>query len=515
MKILYTPSDLQGFDYGKKLGNPGEYPYTRGIQTKMYTGRLWTMGQYAGFGSSEETNERFRHLLHEGMTRMLIAYDLPTQLGYDPDDARAMGEVGLVGMSCPSLAEMEILFEGIPLDKVTPVLVCNAPVQVALSQCIAVAEKQNIPQSSLGGTTQNDILKEFIARGNYIFPLKPSLRLCVDVIEYCARNMPKWNFSNFCGLHIREAGSTPVQEVAFALADAITYNEAALERGLSIDDFGPKISFNFTASNRLLEEAAKLRATRRLWARIMKERFGAKNPASLMFRTGTGSPGSTLTAQQPENNVVRVTLHTLASVLGGAQSMHTASMDEALSLPTEKSATLALRTQQIVAFESGVAEVVDPLGGSYYVEALTDEIEAAVVSYLDKIQSMGGMLNAIESGWVQREIAEAAYRQQAEVERGEKVVVGINKFVIDEKLPIRIHRPDARSVQRIRDRLSLLKRKRDDDALRRTLQKLGDEARGSENLMPFVLEAVKAYATVGEICDTLRSVFGVQRPPSF
>lgn len=514
-KIVYSPADLPDFEYERKLGDPGQYPYTRGIQPTMYTGRLWTMGQYAGFGSPEETNQRFKHLLQQGMTRMLIAYDLPTQLGYDPDDPRAMGEAGLAGVSCPSLAELEIVFDGIPLDKVTPVLVCNAPAQVALAQCIAVGEKQGIAQAKLGGTTQNDILKEFIARGNYIFPLKPSLRLCVDVLEYCTRHMHRWNFSNFCGIHIREAGSTPVQEVAFALADAITYVEAALDRGLSVDDFGPKISFNFSASNRFLEEAAKLRALRRMWAKLMRERFGAKSPASMMFRTGTGSPGSTLTAQQPDNNVVRVTLHTLAAVLGGAQALHTAAMDEALALPTEKSATLALRTQQVVAYESGAADVVDPLGGSYYVEALTDEIEDRANNYLQQIERMGGMLSAIESGWVQREIAESAYRRQREIEEGQLVVVGVNKFCVDEELPIQIHRPDADKIQKIKERLVEMKRTRDSSVASRCLARLRDEARGQGNLMPVVLEAVKAYSTVGEICDSLREVFGEQKPPSF
>jgi len=387
--------------------------------------------------------------------------------------------------------------------------------QVALSQCIAAAERQGIAQERLGGTTQNDILKEFIARGNYIFPPQPSLRLTVDIIEYCTRHMPRWNFSNFCGIHIRESGSTLVQELAFALADAITYVEATLERGLDIDDFAPRISWNFAASVRFLEEAAKFRAARRLWARIMKERFGAKKPASLMFRTGTGSPGSTLTAQQPENNIVRVTLHTLASVLGGCQALHTAAMDEALALPTEKSATIALRTQQIVAYESGLAEVIDPLGGSYYIESITSQIEEEVTTYLKKIEAVGGMLKAIETGWVHREIAGAAYRHQTEVEEGRRIIVGVNRFGGGEGLTAKLHRSDPQVTQELRERLARLRRERDNDRVQRTLRSLKEAAQGEDNLMPFVLEAVRAYATVGEVCDILRSVLGEQRPVSF
>ena len=513
-KRLYTPEDIANLDYEQDLGFPGEYPYTRGIQPTMYRGRLWTMGQYAGYGMPEETNRRFKLLLEQGMTRMLIAYDLPTQLGYDSDDPHAQDEVGVVGMACPSLKELETLFEGIPLDKVTPVLVNNAAAQVALAQCIAVAEKQGIAQERLGGTTQNDILKEFIARGNYIFPPKPSLRLTVDIIEYCTRHMPRWNFSNFCGIHIREAGSTLVQELAFALADAITYVEATLERGLDIDEFAPRISFNFAASTRFLEEAAKFRAARRLWAKLMKERFGARKPTSLMFRTGTGSPGSTLTAQQPENNIVRVTLHTLASVLGGCQALHTAAMDEALALPTEKSATLALRTQQVVAYESGLAEVIDPLGGSYYIEALTDEIEQQVTRYLARIDEVGGMLRAIETGWTQREIAEAAYRHQREVEGGRRTVVGVNQFASDEKPAYKLHRLDPQVAHNLKSRLAQLKRERDNDQVQQTLNRLKEAAHGEDNLMPFVLEAVRSYATVGEVCGILRSVFGEYKAPS-
>ena len=511
---VYTPLDVADLDHDRDLGFPGVYPFTRGIQPGMFTNKLWTMRQYAGFGTAEETNKRFKHLLEQGMAGMNVAYDLPSQLGYDPDHPRAQGEVGNVGIACPSLKEMEALFEGIPLDRVSPALAINAPAQIMLSMYIAVAEKQAVRPDKLTGSTQNDILKEFIARGNYIFPVRPSLRLAIDIFEYCSKHMPRWNFINICGYHMREAGSTLVQEVAFALADAITYVDATLARGLAVDVFAPRIAFNFAVTTNLLEEVAKLRATRRLWARIMKQRFGASAPASCMFRTGAGSAGSTLVAQQPENNIMRVTIQALASVLGGAQSLHTASMDEALALPSEKAATIALRTQQVIAHESGVAQVADPLGGSYYVEALTSQIEDEVKDYLEKIETAGGMLGAIESGWVQREIAREAYRYQQDVESGKRVLVGVNRHVTGEAAPIELHQMEPAVRDALIDNLARLRKERDNRAVDRALSDLGRAARGDENLMPLVLTAVKSYATVGEICDVLRGVFGEYQPPT-
>jgi len=513
-QAIYTPVDIGNHDYTHDLGFPGEYPYTRGIWPGMFRNRLWTMRQYAGFGTSEETNERFKYLLQQGMKGMNIAFDLPSQIGYDSDHPRAQGEVGNVGIACPSLKEMEVLFDGIPLEKVSPAMAINATAQIMLSMYIAIAQKQGLALRDIAGSTQNDILKEFIARGTYIFPPRPSLRLSIDLFEYCSKNMPRWNFINICGYHMREAGSTLIQEVAFAMADAITYVEAAIERGLDLDDFAPRIAFNFSITTNLFEEIAKLRATRRLWARIMRERYGAKNPASWKFRTGAGSAGCTLTAQQPENNIVRVTIQSLASVLGGAQSLHTASMDEALSLPTEKAVTIALRTQQIIAHESGVAQVVDPLAGSYYVESLTDQVEEAVKDYLERIEAVGGMLNAIESGWVHKEIAKEAYRHQREVESGKRVIVGVNRYTTEESVPIEIHRMDPAVVERVKEKLRKLRKERDSNHVKNALLRLKEAAQGDENLMPFMLEAVKSYATVGEICDNLREVFGeYQRPP--
>lgn len=513
-QAIYTPVDIGNHDYTRDLGFPGEYPYTRGIWPGMFRNRLWTMRQYAGFGTSEETNERFKYLLQQGMKGMNIAFDLPSQIGYDSDHPRAQGEVGNVGIACPSLKEMEVLFDGIPLEKVSPAMAINATAQIMLAMYIAIAQKQGLGLRDIAGSTQNDILKEFIARGTYIFPPRPSLRLSIDLFEYCSKNMPRWNFINICGYHMREAGSTLIQEVAFAMADAITYVEAAIERGLDIDDFAPRIAFNFSITTNLFDEIAKLRATRRLWARIMRERFGAKNPASWKFRTGAGSAGCALTAQQPENNIVRVTIQSLASVLGGAQSLHTASMDEALSLPTEKAVTIALRTQQIIAHESGVAQVVDPMAGSYYVESLTNQVEEEVKDYMERIEAVGGMLNAIESGWVHKEIAKEAYRHQREVESGKRVIVGVNRYTTEEPVSIEIHRMDPEIVERVKEKLRNLRKERDSNHVKNALSRLKEAARGDENLMPFMLEAVKSYATVGEICDTLRDVFGeYQRPP--
>lgn len=512
---VYTPLDIEDLDYGRDLGFPGEYPYTRGIQPGMFRSRFWTMRQYAGFGTAEETNERFKYLLEQGMKGMNIAFDLPSQIGYDSDHPRAEGEVGNVGIACPSIREMEALFEGIPLDRVSPAMAINATAQIMLAMYIALARKQGLSLGDIAGSTQNDILKEFIARGTYIFPPRQSLRLAIDLFEFCSRNMPKWNFINICGYHMREAGATLVQEVSFAMADAITYVDAALARGLDIDKFAPRIAFNFSITTNLFEEAAKLRATRRLWARIVREKYGAKHPASWKFRTGAGSAGCALTAQQPENNIVRVTIQSLASVLGGAQSLHTASMDEALCLPTEKAVTTALRTQQIIAHESGVAQVVDPLAGSYYVESLTNRIEEDVRAYLEKIEKAGGMLSAIESGWVHKEIAREAYRHQKEVETGKRVIVGVNRYTTDEPIPIEIHRMDPVVVERVKEKLTKLKKDRDPNSVKRVLWRLREAASGDENLMPIMIEAVSNFATVGEICDTLRGVFGeYQRPPS-
>ncbi|MQG11065.1 MAG: methylmalonyl-CoA mutase, partial [SAR202 cluster bacterium] len=442
LKSVYTPEDAADNDYMRDLGFPGTYPFTRGIRPDMYRGRLWTMRQYAGYDTVVETNSRFRHLLDQGLTGMNVAFDLPTQLGMDPDHPQATSEVGKVGIPCPSVRQMETLFHELPLDRVTPSLTVNASAQSVLSMYVVTAQERGLPLEQIGGTTQNDILKEFIARGNYIFPPGPSLKMTVDLFEYCAQHLPRWNFINICGYHVREAGSSLVQELAFAFGNAQAYLDEALSRGMAIDDFAPRIAFNFSVFNNVLEEVAKFRAARRLWARMLRERYGAKNPRSLTFRTGAGSGGSTLVAQQPQNNVVRVTLHTVIAAMAGVQSMHTASMDEAHALPSEEAATLALRTQQIVAYESGLADVIDPLGGSYYVEKLTDQIEEQAEEYLKRIEERGGMVAAIESGWVVREIGEEAYRFQREVEQGDRVVVGLNRFTTDESPPIELHRPD-------------------------------------------------------------------------
>ncbi|MDH3604930.1 MAG: methylmalonyl-CoA mutase family protein, partial [Candidatus Tectomicrobia bacterium] len=475
---LYTPLETAAMDYERDLGFPGEYPYTRGIYPSMYQGRLWTMRQYAGFGTPEETHQRFRYLLDQGQGGLLVAFDLPTQLGLDSDDPRSLGEVGMVGVAVDSLRDMETIFRGLPLEQASPSLTMNAAATVALAMYVAVAEQEGLESSRITGTTQNDILKEYLARGTYIFPPQPSLRLSVDLIEYCTQHLPRWNFINICGYHLREAGSTLVQEVAFALANAITYIEACLERGLDIDAFAPRLAFNFSATCNLFEEAAKFRAARRLWARLLRERFGARQAASWMWRTGAGSAGSTLTAQQPENNIVRVALQALAAVLGGVQSFHTAAYDEALALPTERSALLALRTQQVLAYESGVAEVSDPLAGSYYVESLTNQIEEEVKRAIDAIEGRGGMLSGIEQGWVQAEIAQAAYRYQTQVESGERTVVGVNRFEEKELIPIELHRPEPQVVQTQIERVQRLRRERDHAQVERSLKILREEARG-------------------------------------
>jgi methylmalonyl-CoA mutase N-terminal domain/subunit len=510
---VYTPAEGDGpeADYLRDLGFPGQYPFTRGIYPSMYRSRLWTMRQYAGFGSARETNRRFRYMLERGMTGINVAFDLPTQHGHDSDDPRARGEVGNVGVPVSSLRDLEVLFDGIPLAEVSPANAINAPAAVILAMYVALAERQGLARERLSGSIQNDILKEFIARGTYIFPPRPSLRLVTDVIEYCAASLPRWNFINVCGYHMREAGSTLVQEVAFALADAVTYTHAAVERGIPVDRFAPRFAFNFTAGTNLFEEAAKFRAARRLWARLMRERFGAEQPASWAFRTGAGSGASQLTAQQPENNLVRVTVSALAAILGGAQSLHTAAYDEALALPTERSVKLALRTQQVLAHEAGLTEVIDPLAGSYYVEALTTEIEARARALMDEVERRGGVIAAIESGWIQQQIADASWERQRQIEAGERVVVGVNRFVEEEPVHVDIHRHlEAVTAERAAA-LRALRAERDAPRVARALEGLRVVAAGGANVMPALVEAVKAYATIGEVCGRLREVFGEYR----
>lgn len=505
---LYTPVDVEKSSYSKKLGFPGEYPFTRGVQPTMYRGRLWTMRQYAGFATAEESNKRYKYLLEQGQTGLSVAFDLPTQIGYDSDHGLSEGEVGKVGVAIDSLEDMEILFDGIPLDKVSTSMTINAPASILLAMYIAVAEKQGVSKGSLRGTIQNDILKEYIARGTYIFPPGPSMRLITNIFEYCSKEVPKWNTISISGYHIREAGSTAVQEVAFTLADGIAYVEAAMEAGLDVDDFAPRLSFFFNAHNDLLEEVAKYRAARRLWAKIMKERFNAKKEKSLMLKFHTQTAGSTLTAQQPDNNIIRVTIQTLAAVLGGTQSLHTNSKDEALALPTEEAVRIALRTQQIVAHESGVGETIDPLAGSYYIENLTDRIENEATEYIDKIDQLGGAPKAIEKGYIQKEIQNSAYNYQIEIESEERIVVGVNKFQVEEEYHKNILKVDPEVERLQRQKLKALKGKRNDVEVKNRLKELKIIAETSQNLMPYILEAVKAYATLGEICDVLRDVFG-------
>jgi methylmalonyl-CoA mutase N-terminal domain/subunit len=496
------------------LSAPGEFPYTRGIYKDMYRGRLWTMRQYAGYATAEESNARYKYLLAQGTTGLSVAFDLPTQIGLDSDDPLAVGEVGKVGVAIDSLEDMERLFAGIPLDEVSTSMTINATAAILLALYLAVARKQGVPFNKVRGTLQNDILKEYIARGTYIYPPAPSLRLVTDIFGFCAREVPNWNTISISGYHIREAGSTAVQEVAFTLADGITYVEAALAAGLAIDDFAPRLSFFFNAHNNLLEEIAKFRAARRLWARIMRDRFNARDPRSLMLRFHTQTAGSSLTAQQPEVNVVRTTIQALAAVLGGTQSLHTNSMDEALALPTEAAARVALRTQQVIAYESGVTETADPFGGSYAIEHLTDEIEEKAVEYLEKIEALGGMLRAIEIGYVQREIQEAAYRYQKAVEAQEQVVVGVNKFQIEEEPPVNVLRIDPALEQAQVERVRALRERRDTQAATAALTKLEHAATTDENLLPRILECVEVYATVGEISNTLRRVWGEYRETS-
>lgn len=492
----------------EKLGFPGEYPFTRGVQPTMYRSRFWTMRQYAGFSTAEESNKRYRYLLEQGQTGLSVAFDLPTQIGYDADDPIAHGEVGKVGVSISSIHDMETLFKEIPLDKVSTSMTINAPAGVLLAMYIAVAKKQGVEMKQLRGTIQNDILKEYIARGTYIFPPAPSMRLITDIFSFCAEHVPNWNTISISGYHIREAGSTSVQEVAFTLSNGIAYVEAALNAGLSVDDFAPQLSFFFNAHNNFLEEVAKFRAARRLWAKIMRERFKASKPSSWQLRFHTQTAGSTLTAQQPENNVVRVTIQALAAVLGGTQSLHTNSMDEALWLPTEKAVRVALRTQQIIAYESGVADSVDPLAGSYLIEYLTDEIEKRAEEYISKIDAMGGALPAIEKGFMQNEIQNAAYAAQQAIERKEEIVVGVNQFVVNEEITLERLQVDPMIETQARERLKKLRETRNTDRVNALLERLKSAAKGSENLMPLFIECVENEITLGEICNALRSVWG-------
>ncbi len=512
---LSLPAGLvegQQIEYLEKLGFPGNYPFTRGVQPTMFRGRLWTMRQYAGYATAEESNERYKYLLEQGQTGLSVAFDLPTQIGYDSDDPIATGEVGKVGVAISSLEDMATLFDGIPLGKVSTSMTINAPASILLAMYIAVAKRQGVEPNKLRGTIQNDILKEYIARGTYIFPPKPSMRLITDVFAFCQEHVPRWNTISISGYHIREAGSTAVQEVAFTLANAIAYVEAALRVGLEADDFAPRLAFFFNAHNNLLEEVAKFRAARRLWAWIMRERFSAADPRSWLLRFHTQTGGSTLTAQQPENNVVRVTLQALAAVLGGTQSLHTNSRDEALSLPTQESVRIALRTQQIIGYESGVADTVDPLAGSYFVEYLTDEVERRARTYLDEIDALGGALAAIEAGYVQREIQNAAYETQRAIEAGASTLVGVNKFQADESHQLEILRVDPAIEQAQRSRLVALRGRRDSGRAAELLGRLEVEARGDQNLLPLLTACVEADVTLGEICGVLRGVWGEYRP---
>jgi methylmalonyl-CoA mutase, N-terminal domain len=505
---LYTADSLAQWDAASELGYPGEFPYTRGIYPSMYRGRLWTMRQYAGFGSAAESNERYRYLLSKGQKGLSVAFDLPTQIGMDSDHALALGEVGKVGVAIDSLEDMETLFDQIPLETVSTSMTINATAAILLCLYVAVAKKQGASLQKLSGTIQNDILKEYIARGTYIYPVRPAMRIVTDVFAWCREALPKWNTISISGYHIREAGSTAVQEVAFTLADGITYVEAALHAGLGIDEFAPQLSFFFNAHNDLLEEIAKFRAARRLWAKIMKDRFYAKDPRSLLLRFHAQTAGSSLTAQQPENNIVRVAIQALSAVLGGCQSLHTNSMDEALALPTEDAALIALRTQQIVANETGVANTIDPVAGSYAIESLTNEIESRAVEYLNKIDAIGGMIKAIENGFVQTEIQRAAFEFQRAVESKEQIVVGMNEFVAEEERQIPTLQINAEIEHAQVQRLQSLRARRDDAKVSAALAELASRAKSTENLLPAILAAVEAYTTVGEISDTLRRVFG-------
>ena len=512
---LYTSNDIEDFDYLRDLGFPGEYPLTRGVYPTMYRGRLWTMRQYAGFGTAEQTNQRFKYLLRQGQKGLSVAFDFPTQVGYDCDHLMAMGEVGKVGVSICTLRDMETVFDRIPLDKITTSMTINAPANILLAMYSAVGQKQGVLEAKLGGTVQNDILKEYVARGMYIFPPRQSMRLVTDTFQYCSQHMPEWNTISISGYHIREAGATAVQEVAFTFANAIAYVQAAIDKGLDTDRFAGRLSFFFAAHDNFFEEIAKFRAARRLWAKIMRERFKAKNLNSWMLRFHTQTSGVALTAQQPYNNIVRVALQALMAVLGGTQSLHTNSFDEAYALPSEQAVTIALRTQQIIACETGVVDTVDPVAGSYYVEYLTNEIEEEALKYIEEIDRFGGAVAAIEKGYMQREITESAYRYQKEVEAKKRLVVGVNEFASEEEVPMKLHQINPAIEKNLVERLGQVKRERNTANVEEALSKLHVAAgRENENLIPYVLDAVKEYVTLGEICGTLREVFGEYKPPS-
>ena len=511
---LYTPLDIADLDYERDLGFPGEYPFTRGVQPTMYRGRLWTMRQYAGFGTAEESNQKFRYLLSQGQTGLSVAFDLPSQLGYDSDDPMAIAEVGQVGVAIDSLYDMETLFAEIPLDKVSTSMTINAPAAVTLAMYVAAGEKQGVPAEKLRGTVQNDVLKEYVARGTYIFPPGPSVRLAADVMAYCAKEVPLWNTISVSGYHIRDAGSTAAQEIGFTFANACAYIEAALARGLEIDEFAPRISWIFNTHNHFFEEVAKYRALRRLWARLLKEKYGAGNPRSMMLRTHTQTGGSTLMAQQPENNIVRAAVQTLAAVTGGVQSIALSCFDEALALPTDEAQRIALRTQQIIAHETGAADTVDPFAGSYYVEHLTNDLERQAVAIMAEVESMGGSVPAIESGWMQNQIAEASWKYQQRVDDGEEVVVGVNDFQEGGDQPQTIFSVDRRLVDEQLSRLAHHRRERDPEAVASAIAGLKAACEGDDNLLPPILDAVRAYATLGEICGAMREVFGEYRPPT-
>ncbi|TET64171.1 methylmalonyl-CoA mutase [Candidatus Bathyarchaeota archaeon] len=508
IKRVYTPEHIKDLNYMRDLGFPGEYPFTRGVHATMYRGRLWTMRQFSGYGAAEESNQRFKYLLKEGETGLSIAFDYPTIRGYDSDHPFSQGEVGVCGVAISSLKDMEVLFDGIPLDKVTTSMTINGPSAMLLAMYMAVGDKQGVPREKIGGTTQNDVLKEFFAQKLIIFPPKPSVKLVTDIVEYCTKHVPRWNPISVSGYHIREAGANAVQELAFTLYDGITYVESCLERGMKVDEFAPRLSFFFAAHNDLFEEIAKFRAARRIWARIMKNRFHARNPRSMWMRMHVQTAGFTLTAQQPLNNITRVTIQALSAILAGTQSLHTNSFDEALALPSEKAVRIALRTQQIIAHESGVTNTIDPLAGSYYVENLTNEMEESTMEYFQKLDDMGGAIVAINNGFFQKEIADSAYKYQREVDEKKRILIGVNDYKTEEKYPMKILRVDPKVEEKQVARLQKLKRERNNRKVNEVLEKLHYSAEKNENLMPIIIDAVKTYATIGEICDVLRKIYG-------
>lgn len=513
IKNIYSPEDIQEMDYERDLGFPSQYPFTRGVQPSMYRGQLWTMRMFAGWGSAEDTNQRFHYLVEQGQTGLSVAFDYPTLMGYDTDSPMARGECGKCGVAIDTLQDMEILLDGLAIDRLTTSMTINPPASILWAMYIAVAEKRGIPRHKLGGTIQNDMLKEFIAQKTFMCPPRPSLRVVTDTVEFGTKEVPRWNTISISGYHIREAGSTAVQELAFTLADGLAYAQAAMERGLNIDDFAPRFSFFFDAHIDLFEEIAKFRAARRMWARFMKERFQAKNPRSWWMRFHTQTAGCSLTAQQPYNNVIRTTLEALAAVLGGTQSLHTCSLDEVLALPSEKAAAIALRTQQVIAEESGVTHTIDPLGGSYFVEALTNEMEAQAMAYINKIDDLGGMVAAIERHFPQQEIANASYNFQKQLERKEKIMVGVNKYATEEALPVELLQMDPALEEKQIERLNRVKNQRNQPRVKESLEQLGEAASGNKNVMPYLIDAVKEYATLQECCDVFRKVFGTYRDP--